>query len=181
MNALAVKPETFSSDDESFEAIVNDLSPNIVRHFKSTGLPEKTLIDFVYALDAIAELSNTPGFPTDRMLTTNDLINGGWPVVWAFINKAKADGIIHNYGVAVSQTILDQIESFFNDGYLVPLYDLLKTTDQQKLMFVLDSTSLAVSINRITPHPEYGVIHYVDLTNHKSIQIPFRLDRILNA
>lgn len=182
MNALAVKePVTFAPDDESFEAIVNDLSDNVVKHFFNTGLPESELIEFVYGLDAIEELSKMPGFPKDRMLTTRDLIKGGWDVIWPFINKAKVEGIVSNYGVAVNENLLQEIEDFFEAGYLTAIYNMVKSDEQQKLMFVLNGTALCVGISQSSAHPEYGVLQYTDMTNHFSVQMPFCLDRILGA
>lgn len=170
--ALRVDP-----DEATLDEIKDDLNLEFVIAFSKTGLEQDAIREFVYALDHLDELTRTPNFPTDRLLTSSDVINFGEHAIHVLGNR-RLHYTAGVSGVAVNDHQLEMIDSFYDHRYLVVINKILKAFRIPGIELTVDKQKYFVSINYTTNHPSFGVLTYKDMNNDLGTSIPFLLSRL---
>lgn len=160
------------------DEITESLNPEFVQEFNETDLPESVLIEFVYALDHLIELTQTRNYPNDRLLNTPDISKTGSAAVCTFNDFAKRAHQPSMYGSAVGPETWDSIEEFLRLDYPRVIYSILKAFKRDCVTLSLDTESAQISLKSFTPHPEFGLITFNNFANETVVLLPFHLTRI---
>lgn len=168
-----------NDDDESPTKIRESLNPQFVKAFDESGLPAELLSEFVYALDHLAELLASPNFPTDRLLTTPDIINYGDEAVNSFNHNSRQTYTDETRpGVAVSQATLDSLQEFIELDYPKTINKILRAMKIPGITVSLDNEPRYIGITYGVAHPHFCVIVYRDLGKSIGLSIPLLLQRL---
>jgi hypothetical protein len=174
---------------DRFDNIHTDITPvDVVKTFKSfneeflskfsmTGLPEAVLVEFAHAIEHLDNIMETDNFPTDRLITTPDVINFG--------EQATAALATHRdiwRGVAVNDKILTNVQEFFDMKYVKTIHMVLEKFKIKGISFVMDGIPTFVGLTYQTNHPRFGILSYrvfdaVD--GNPGLHIPFLINRLL--
>lgn len=171
--------ELETSDD--YQKFCNDLNKEIVEEFFVNGIGPALLEKFVYAVDHLDDLHTTSNFPVNRLLNTPDIIAGGSEVVSLFDDYAKRSRESSNFGCTVSSDTMEFIQEFYEFDYLKDIHCIAKAFNRQVFNFKLDSNERQLEITRLTPHHEFGLLRYKNITTGLCFSLPFHLNRILDV
>jgi len=144
---------------------------------KVFGNNSKYLIkEFIFGVDCLIEIINTPGTPMKRLLNNSD-VDG--KLVFVLQNRARIERKPEFYGCQVTQATYDVIEEFFDRGYLPILYYVLCRV-RPFLAFKVDGAEFVLSISRdFCNSTSHGVVYFKSLDDpEKRISIPFRNKRL---
>jgi hypothetical protein len=162
----------------TFEEVTRTLNPELVREFKQTPLQETVLEEFVYAVDHLDEMIKTNNFPKDRLLNSPDVAKTGSQAVNVFNDFASRSHDKTQWGCSVGPETMASIQEFFDHGYLGNIALLMKHLRRESVMFVMDSIPMQMTLNRHTPHPEFGVLVFANLKDKTTTMVPFHLTRL---
>lgn len=172
--SIAVK-----EDDVPLSDIRESLNKQFVSAFDDTGLPAEHLREFVYAMDHLHELMETKSFPTDRMLTTPDIVNYGDEAVTAFNQVTRRVHDEHTrHGVAVSQAVTNSLQEFVDLGYPKVINAVLRALKIPGVDISLDNEPRFIGITQTSAHPHFCVLSYQDLGKRSGFSIPLLNQRL---
>ena len=174
-----VHPNTFNTNnqEESIEVIRDSLNEGFIKIFDNTDLGDNVLRQFVYALDDLDRLIYTPGCPTNRLLTSPDLINFGEEAIQA-LHPRRFHPSTGRSGVAVSSKVLSLVSSFLDKGFPSAINKVLKELKVPGITITLDNEPYFVGITTNTGHDQFGFLTYEDSGKMISVSIPFLLNRL---
>lgn len=187
MLALLKQPETFNGlnsinlntlDDEAPEVISGDLNVEFVREFKQAGLSDYDLQQIVYIADTLYEVTQSSSFPNDRILSTPDVNASDRLVTCYFSEHAKRVHDVTQHGCTVSAETMDLIKEFLDYQYLQLLDRVLTVLNRNFLMFKLDREDFAITLQRSSPHRDFGLLTFSVVQEKKSFTLPFNLERL---
>ena len=155
------------------------LSEQFLQAFDQTGLGDNLLLEFVFAMDHLAELVRTPNFPNDRLLNTSDIVRYGQEAVSAFNQAVMRTRNKSRLGVAVGPEQATLIEEFLVDrNYPAVIGRVLRALRLPGLNVAIDGQEYFIGLNVVTPHPLFGILSYKELKGNLETAIPFLLDRL---
>jgi len=145
--------------------------------FQQTGLPEELLVEFAHAIEHLDNIMEMPSFPTDRLITTPDVINFGEQAIVALSSNREI-----GRGVAVSEAILNNVQEFFDMKYVKTIHMLLEKFKIKGITFVLDGIPTFVGLTYQTNHARFGILSYRvfdEEDGNPGLHIPFLINRLL--
>ena len=163
-----------TSDDVT--KTLNEFNPEFVQSFAATGLPQELLVEFVYAVNHLDNLTEMFNFPTDRLITTPDIINFGPEAC-----KALASDQMLGPGADVNEEILDRVQEFFNMKYVKTIHMVLEKFGTKGITFYLNGFKTFVGITYKTNHARFGILSYRVFDSkdgNPGTHIPFLINRL---
>jgi len=137
------------------------------------------LREFVYAIDAMAEIGDFEGFPSGRLLNNPDVYTKPHRGAIMFTNAAKLTKIQSLQGVQVGSRVEELISDFFTQGYLKIFNEFFTAFGMPYGAFTLDGTPYELILTRTyMAVPFYSTILLKDTKTEKEIFIPFLTDRL---
>lgn len=164
------------SDHEPLSDVREALNPEFIKAFDGSDLQPEMLREFVYALDHLKELLEMPNLPTERLLTTPDVINYGDEALQQLSHRRNMSA--NRQGVAVNNTILESIQDFLDYRYPGTICKVLRALRIPGVTVVLDLEPRFIGINYNSGHPHFGILTYQDMSKRVSTSIPFLLSRL---
>lgn len=153
------------------------LDPFFISRFEHTKLPKRLLAEFVYALDHLDEMIKLKNFQTGRLLSTPDIINFGVEVTKIISSTDKMP-----FGVATHERVVENVQKFFDYGYLKTIHDILAQMKIPGIQVTLDGYQFFVGITYNIAHPRFGVLTYrgavVGEERRVDTYLPFLLNRL---
>lgn len=158
--------KTFKAFDEMF-----------VAKFNMTELPPRMLVEFAHAIEHLDNIMEMDNFPTDRLVTTPDVVNFGEQAVAGLTSNREI-----GRGVAVNEKILTNIQDFFDMKYVKTIHMVLEKFKIKGITFTLDGISTFVGLTYQTNHPRFGILSYRvfdEKDGNPGLHIPFLINRLL--
>jgi len=174
---------------DRFDTIHEDITPSdVVKTFKSFNedfavkfkqaeLPSGLLVEFAHAIEHLDNIMEMDNFPTDRLITTPDVINFGEQVISALAYNRDV-----GRGVAVSDNVLSNIQEFFDMKYVKTIHMVLEKFKIKGITFVMDGIPTFVGLTYQTNHPRFGILSYRvfdEEDGNPGLHIPFLINRLL--
>lgn len=157
------------------------LNHEFVNTFMNVKPDTRKLREFVYAIDAFAEISRTKGFPSGRLLNNIDVYIKPQRAAFMFTNLARMARDPSLYGVAVPRHIEDIIEEMYKREYFKLFGDLFKATSLPYIFCMLDGVQYHITLVRgFRTVPGYSAIRFIDGMNGNEVYIPFLSTRLGN-
>lgn len=155
------------------------LNHEFVNMFMNIKPDTRELGRFVYAIDALAEISRTPGFPSGRLLNNTDVYTKPNRASFMFTNLARSIKDHSLYGVAVPRLVEDLIEEIYEAKYFELLGELFTATSLPFIFCVLDGVQYHITLVRsFRTVPGYSAIKFIDGLNGNEVFIPFLSARL---
>ena len=189
MQAILPDFQESRSKKDRFDNIHTDITPadvvktfkafneEFVAKFKLTGLPEGVLVEFAHAIEHLDNIMEMDNFPTDRLITTPDVINFCEQAIVA-LSATRDIG----KGVAVNEKILTNVQEFFDMKYVKTIHMVLEKFKIKGITFVMDGIPTFVGLTYQTNHARFGILSYrvFDETDgNPGLHIPFLINRLL--
>lgn len=174
---------------DRFDNIHKDITPNdVVKTFKSFNeefvakfrqaeLPDGLLVEFAHAIEHLDNIMEMDNFPTDRLITTPDVINFGEQAVTALSSNREI-----GRGVAVNEEILNNIQEFFDMKYVKTIHMVLEKFRIKGITFVMDGIPTFVGLTYQTNHTRFGILSYRvfdEADGNPGLHVPFLINRLL--
>lgn len=172
-----LKPERVNSHLSYFYKILN---PEFVSTFMDIFADTRKLRTFVYAIDALAELSRSKGFPSGRLLNNPDIYTKPNRAAFMFTNLARMTRDSSVYGVAIPQALEEIItEEIFKFDYLQLFGEFFNATRLPYIVCILDNVQYHISLVRnFRTVPGYSAIKFIDGVNRNEVFLPFHTTRL---
>ncbi len=176
-----IDKERFSHIDEDItqeviDETIEDFNPEFIERFKASKLPFELLVEFVFAINHLDNLTEMNNFPTNRLITTPDIVNFGPDAA-----KALSINSPIGAGVAVSEAVLDRVQEFLDRKYVKTIHIILSKLGVKGISFYLDGLYTFVGITYKTEHSRFGILSYrvYDVTDgNPATYIPFLINRL---
>lgn len=174
---------------DRFDNIHGDITPgDVVKTFKSfseefvakfnqANLPTGLLVEFAHAIEHLDNIMEMDNFPTDRMITTPDVINFGEQAISSLSSNREIAR-----GVAVSDKVLNNIQEFFDMKYVKTIHMVLEKFKIKGISFVMDGIPAFVGLTYQTNHARFGVLSYRvfdEEDGNPGLHIPFLINRLV--
>lgn len=174
---------------DRFDNIHEDITPNdvldtfkafneeFVAKFKQMDLPDRLLVEFAHAIEHLDNIMEMNNFPTDRLITTPDVINFGEQAVQALSSNREI-----GKGVAVNDQILSNVQEFFDMKYVKTIHMVLEKFKIKGISFVLDGVPTFVGLTYQTNHTRFGILSYRvfdENDGNPGLHMPFLINRLL--
>jgi hypothetical protein len=174
---------------DRFDNIHEDITPgqvvktfkafgeDFVAKFKQADLPNALLVEFAHAIEHLDNIMEMDHFPTDRLITTPDVINFGEQAISALTANREI-----GRGVAVSENVLNNIQEFFDMKYVKTIHMVLEKFKIKGISFVMDGIPAFVGLTYQTNHARFGVLSYRvfdEKDGNPGLHIPFLINRLL--
>lgn len=164
---------TPSDVDKTFKAF----SEEFIAKFNQAELPAGLLVEFAHAIEHLDNIMEMDNFPTDRLITTPDVINFGEQAIVALSSTREI-----GRGVAVSDEVLSNIQEFFDMKYVKTIHMVLEKFKIKGISFVMDGIPAFVGLTYQTNHTRFGILSYRVLDEedgNPGLHIPFLINRLL--
>lgn len=145
--------------------------------FRMTDLPEAVLVEFAHAIEHLDNIMEMDHFPTDRLITTPDVINFGEQAISALSSNREI-----GRGVAVSEQVLTNIQEFFDMKYVKTIHMVLEKFKIKGISFMMDGLPTFVGLTYQTNHTRFGILSYRvfdEKDGNPGLHIPFLINRLL--
>jgi len=162
---------------EDVDKTLGAFNAEFVSRFQRTGLPEALLVEFAHAIEHLDNIIEMDNFPTDRLITTPDVINFGEQAVLALSSSPEVAR-----GVAVNEAVLNNVQEFFDMKYIKTIHMVLEKFKMRGVSFVLDDVPAFVGITYQTNHARFGILSYRVFDKEDGdpgLHIPFLINRLL--
>lgn len=164
-------------DDVPIADVRKAFNGEFVKSFDASGLPEETLREVFYSLDLLSDMVKMEGFPTDRLLTTPDIINFGEEAATALTHRRHHPSLCRA-GVAVNERTLEFIQEFMDYKYPQTIHKILRALRVPGITLTFDNEPVFLGISYNTDHPQFGIVTYQDSGKRVGTSIPFLLSRL---
>lgn len=168
--------EEQEGDQEPLTDVRKSFNPEFLKGFDESGLPAEMLREFVYALDHLKELIEMPNFPTERLLTTPDVINYGDEALQMLSHRRNNPA--SRQGVAVNEAILENLQQFLDYRYPNTVCAILRKLRIPGVTLVVDLEPRFIGVSYNSGHPHFAILTYQDMSKRASTSIPFLLSRL---
>ncbi|MNM20167.1 hypothetical protein D3C81_305020 [compost metagenome] len=171
-----LKPQ--ENDLPTLEECRAALNPQFVKTFDATGLEPDLLREFVFALDVLHEIINTPGFVSDRLCNSPDIERYGEEAVNAFNTHNRALRFPARQGITVTKQVMDLIQELYDYHYPRVIHNILRVLRMPGIDVSVNNLQCHIGVQSVTAHPLFGIINYQDLQTGVNTNVPFLLDRL---
>lgn len=152
-------------------------SEDFVAKFKQLDLPNKLLVEFAHAIEHLDNIMEMDNFPKDRLITTPDVVNFGEQAIVALSSNREMAR-----GVAVSESVLTNVQEFFDMKYVKTIHMVLEKFKIKGISFVMDGIPTFVGLTYQTNHTRFGILSYRvfdEKDGNPGLHMPFLINRLV--